>query len=71
MNPPNGLPWCKVGMHEKTMLYDDCNMDNCEGRLQQLINLSQMFIRFFIKLNVSVKMAYHVNFHLNTRAKPL
>ena len=30
-DPPNGVPWCKVGENGTTLIYDDCNMETCKG----------------------------------------
>ena len=30
-DPPNGVPWCKVGENGTTLIIDDCNMETCKG----------------------------------------
>ena len=31
-DPPNGLPWCKVGQNGTTLIYEDCNMETCKSK---------------------------------------
>ena len=35
-DPPNGVPWCKVGENGTTLIYDDCNMETCESKTKKI-----------------------------------
>jgi len=34
-DPPNGVPWCKVGENGTTLIYEDCNMETCKGESRE------------------------------------